>query len=443
MKNKLLIILARLNIFYPNFLGLKYVKYAFFLKKVRFNNFNPFPLLSKTVIKSATSMLFYKDYSKFNINNIKDFESSIPFINKSIVMNSINEFTSPSLLKIKYDKGTTGGTSGKPLQLIMPKDRYIVEFNTFFSIWNEYGWNGHLRGVIRNKLLNKDKTFIVNPLTKEVIFDGFRTDDIYYESIYQSLKSLKISFIQAYPSSAYQFSLFLSKYNKDVRFIRAFLCSSEGVTKLQKELITGELGIPICEVYGLSEKLIIGGPCKGNEAFHIEPTYGYFELINEDGLNIKNPGEVGEMVGTSFHNDLMPLIRYKTGDFAEYVGNYCSSCNRHLTLIKNIQGRWELNKIFLSDGTYVTTTALNLHSDLYKFIDGLQYIQRQKGELDIYIIKSPNYTIDEEKQFKFHFNKVFNQKCKYQIIYTDKIEKETNGKFLPLKQLILKENNSC
>ena len=438
MKNKLLIILARLNIFYPNFLGLKFIKYALFLKKVRFNNFNQFPLLSKTVISSANSVPFYKGYSKFNIKNIKDFESSVPFIDKSIAMNSFNKFTLPNLLKLKHDKATTGGTSGKPLQTIMRKDRYIVEFNTFFSIWKEFGWDGHLRGVIRNKNLNKDQTFIVKPLTKEVIYDGFRTDDIYYESVYQSLKSLKIRFIQAYPSSAHQFSLFLSKHKKDVSFIRAFLCSSEPVTILQKELITGKLGIPICNVYGLSEKLIIAGPCKGNDALHIEPTYGYFELINEDGVNIEIPGEVGEMVGTSFHNDLMPLIRYKTGDFAEYVGNYCSSCNRHLTLIKNIQGRWELNKIFLSDGTYVTITALNLHSDLYEFIDGLQYIQYQKGELDIHIIKSLNYTIEQEKRFKVHFNNAFNQKCKYQIIYVDNIEKEPNGKFLTLKQLILK-----
>ena len=38
---------------------------------------------------------------------------------------------------------------------MMPKNRYIVEFNTVFSIWKQFGWNGHIRAVIRNKHLQE------------------------------------------------------------------------------------------------------------------------------------------------------------------------------------------------------------------------------------------------------------------------------------------------
>lgn len=435
MKNKLLIFLARLNFIYPNYLGLAYIKYRFFFKRNR-KEFNQFPLLKSIVNESKQSVPHYTDSIVEKINDIQSFEKNIPFIDKDVVMNDWDSFIQKNIPAKKYSIGTTGGTSGKPMKLLMPKNRYIVEFNTIFSIWKQFGWNGHIRAVIRNKHLKNNEDFQVHPITKEIIFDGFRTDDEYYEIIYEKIKKLNIKYIHAYPSSAYQFSLFLLKKKKDTSFLNAFLCGSEGVTALQRQLITEQLGIPICEFYGHSEKLILGGPCKGNDAIHIEPTYGYFELINEKNEVIKTKGEVGEMVGTTFHNSYMPLIRYKTGDFAQYAGNYCPSCQRHLTLINNIQGRRDSNKVYLKDNTYISITALNLHSDLYLYINGMQYIQRKKGYLEILIIKGNKFTKDIEDRFKVHFDSSFLGKCNYQIIYIDKVIKEPNGKFLPLKQLI-------
>jgi phenylacetate-CoA ligase len=350
-------------------------------------------------------------------------------------MNNRELFILPDYNKSKTVEGTTGGTSGKPLRLLIPKNRYIVELNTMNSMWKNVGWKGEIRGVIRNKQLINNQIFIVNPFKKEIIFDGFNTDDDYYEKIYQTLVKYKIKFIHCYPSSAYQFSLFLKKYKKDTSLFKAFLCGSEGLTDLQYNLIKNELGINIYNWYGHSEKLVLGGPCKNNDAIHIEPTYGYFELLDENNNEITTSGELGEIVGTSINNPYMPFIRYRTGDYAEYVGNYCESCKRHLILIKNIQGRWDSNKIFLNDNTYVTITALNLHSDLYHYIEGMQYIQKEKGKLEIYLVRGNEYNTDVENRFKVHFENSLKGKCTFELIYIQETLKEKNGKFLPLKQL--------
>lgn len=435
MKNKILILLTRLNFIFPNYLGIPYIKYRLFFKKNQ-KRYNNYPRLFQIVKDSKAVVPFYKNNIPKEINEIELFRKYVPLIDKDTVMSDWNSFTSKSYSKKEIVEGTTGGTSGKPLRLIMPKNRYIFELNTLYSIWKNYGWNGHIRGVIKNKKLKDNQTCIIDPTQKQVIFDGFRTDECYYEKIYQQLRKLNIQFIQAYPSSAYQFCLFLMKHKKDVGFIKAFLLGSEGVTEFQKNLITEQLGIPICEFYGHSEKLIIGGPCKGNKAIHIEPTYGYFELINNKGEVVKNPGEIGEIVGTTLHNLYMPLIRYKTGDFAEYVGDYCPSCKRHLTLIKNIQGRWDKNKIYLADGTYISTTALNLHSDLYEHINGLQYVQHTPKLLEVHLIKGASFNKKILERFNNHFETALNGRCDFRIVFKEVIEKEPNGKFLPLKQYI-------
>jgi phenylacetate-CoA ligase len=167
-----------------------------------------------------------------------------------------------------------------------------------------------------------------------------------------------------------------------------------------------------------------------SDHYHVEPTYGYFELIDEDGKVIREPGRFGEMVGTGFHNPGMSFIRYRTGDYAEYVGDCCPACGRKLTLLKNIRGRWNGDKLYNPDGTFVTTTALNLHSDLYSVIEGIQYIQEKKGEIKILIIKSPMYNENHEKKFYEHFRVKFKLGMVIKIEYVSKLRKLKNGKFM-------------
>jgi len=217
-----------------------------------------------------------------------------------------------------------------------------------------------------------------------------------------------------------------------LRFIKAVICSSEAVFDFQKRLIVDELGIKLYSFYGHSEKLIVGGYCEHSDDFHIEMQYGYFELLGEDNKPINTPGKFGEMVGTTLYNYGMPLIRYRTGDFAEYVGDYCEACGRKMPIIKNIQGRWDNNQIYKKDGTYITTTALNLHSDLYSRIDGLQYIQKQPGTLIVLIIKGKSFKAEHEKLFNKHYSEAMGKDSEVKINYVDNLIHQPNGKFVQL-----------
>src|SRR5690606_15252732 len=107
-----------------------------------------------------------------------------------------------------------------------------------------------------------------------------------------------------------------------------------------------------------------------------------------------------------------------------------------VSLIKNIQGRWDTNRIYLNDGSYVSITALNLHSDLYNYINGMQYEQETKGNLNIYIIKGEEFNSHIEGEFHKHFEVSLHNKCDFKFIYVDMLIKEPNGKLLPLRQLI-------
>lgn len=431
--NWLNIILLKLNIFGGRVYGRAYIKYK---KELQANNYYKYDNtndLLNIVNFAIKNVPYYRNkYGNLEIKSRKEFQEKIGFIDKDIVMQKPENFIADNIDHSKYIKGTTGGTSGKPLQLIIPKNRHIFELATMHTMWENTGWKYNKRAVIRNTHLPKNRDYIINPITKEYIFDGFRLDNEYMHVIYNLIKKKKIKFIHAYPSVAYQFSVFLKNSKLDTSFIKAFFSGSENIFDYQKELIQNKLGIRFYNWYGHSEKLVLGGYCKESDFYHLEPTYGYFELIDNNEDLITTVGEKGEIVGTTLKNNGMPLIKYKTGDFAEYLGNACPHCKRQLPIIKNIQGRWSGEKIYNKDGTFVTTTALNLHNDIFEVINGHQYIHPEKGKLDILIIKSSNYTSVHESRILEHYKTKFNTDMEISIKYVDKLIKQPNGKFLHL-----------
>ena len=381
---------------------------------------------------SLANVPYYKDlYNGLKINSIEEFENIIDFIEKDTVLNDLNKFLSTDFSNGKYDLVTTGGTTGTPMKLYVPKDRYKVELAAVHSAWNRVGYNFSKRAVLRNSKVI-DRPYEINPITREYIFDGFNLTESNFYHIYNVMKKRNIKFLHAYTSNAFAFSKFLVSHKLDVSFIHAFLTASENVYPHQHEYITNTAGIRHYNIYGHSEKLAFAGFCKDSDIYHFEPSYGYVELINDNNLKVCTPGEIGEIVASTISNKGMPLIRYKTGDYAEYAYNECPNCGHKGLSVKRILGRWGGDKIYNLDGSYVTTTALNLHNSIYEKIEGLQYYQPKKGVLDIRVIPNKNFNADVVDQLRNVISTKLSLDSVVNIVQVNSLEKNRNGKFLLL-----------
>lgn len=416
-------IILKLNYFPSLLFGKGYHKKK---KLLRLNFKNNKKVLDYTNYAISNSK-FYNKYDK--LNSITEFKTNINFINKDIVLKNYNSFLNFNIDFSNYVYGTTGGTSGKPMKLYIPKNRYDYELSVVHDIWERHGWNFDIRGVIRNHKLNANEIYRIKPLTKEIVFDAFRLDEKYVKEIYKVLKKYNIKYIQAYPSSAFLFCKICKYLDFDISFINCFLTSSEPVFDFQRNLIEDILGLKISNFYGHSEKLIIGGDCRESKNIHFENSYGYVELVDKNGNEIKKVGQVGELIATGFNNYGLFLIRFKTGDFAEFVSNKCVKCGINGLIVKNIDGHRNKNMIYKANGTFTSATALNLHGDLYDKIDGIQYVQTCKEKLTIKLIKNDLFTSEHHAEFKKHFENAMGKTTIVEIEYVSNLEMLPNGKF--------------
>lgn len=372
---------------------------------------------------------YRKRYSGKAIRTADDFRNTFTLIDKQTVIDNFQDFISDEIGNIPHVSLFTSGTSGQPFEMVMNADRYVTEmaFNT--RMLERNGWDYGIRASIRRKRLPEGRSFIVNPATKEIIFDGYRTDQPYIVMMERTLRRHGVKALYGYPSTIVQVLHCFKEYGLDTSFLQFAILSSEAVPKNIYRFIEDELGIKIVTFYGHTEKLIFIEQLD-RDRMVIDPAYGYTELIGDDGKPATVPGEQGELVGSTFYNHAMPLLRYRTGDYAVFTGKVLHLDGMDKPLIDGVQGRREKSIIYRIDGTYATATAFEIHDEHHMTFEAVQYVQECRGYLIVLVIKGKNFNPDDEKFMLDHYGHAMRGKEFVEIRYVDRLITQPNGKTL-------------
>jgi len=96
-------------------------------------------------------------------------------------------------------------------------------------------------------------------------------------------------------------------------------------------------GTRVISTYGVTELAASLCECEAGCGGHLHPEILYLEALDEAGTPVPD-GEIGELTATTLGVEAMPLIRYRTGDFAAIHRAPCQ-CGRHTLRIGPIVGR--------------------------------------------------------------------------------------------------------
>lgn len=331
----------------------------------------------------------------------------LPRIDKTVVRENWERMLTKPITAPGVSLVTTGGTSGEPMRFYMSSSRHAPEFAHLTAAWSRVGYKpGDTMAVLRGRLIKEPvhgMYYEYDPLFRHHYYSTFHMSPNDLRRYVEHVNKVRPRFIHAYPSSLFALAKFMRSEGLEFpSSIRAALLESEPVLPLHRELIEGKMGLRLFSCYGHSEKLVMAANCEKSEHYHVLPSYGYCEVLKACGAPATE-GESGDLTGTGFINDVMPFIRYGTGDQVVRGGDACAACGRTHMQITSIEGRWGQEFLVCRDGrTMIYMTSLNLHDDTFDGIARFQFVQDRPGEATLLLVPASGSPGDSAR-FERHF----------------------------------------
>jgi len=340
-------------------------------------------------------------------------------------------------LRKKRVLANTGGSTGEPLELYWERGRTRSLERAF--MWRQWNWArfkyGRRMAVVRGQRV-KEGLWHYDPIDKNLFINAYNLSPESLELIMAKLRAFKPVAIAAYPSTMALLALHMKeKGEPPIESVRVLLCGSENIYPDQKELLQKVFRARVYSWYGHGESCCLAGYCDKSDYYHVYPEYGYTELIDQWGNVLPwEEGQRGEIVGTSLINNVMPLIRYRTGDIA-IVGPPECACGRRYPLWERVEGRKQ-EYIITADGRPISLTSLvfGQHWHAFSHIKQLQLEQSKPGKVILRLAVTPAFTMEDEAEIRKKVLACVQSDLTLSFDYVDKIEPTARGKHLFVKQ---------
>lgn len=376
--------------------------------------------LKEILIYSYENVPYYKklfDKCKFNpyeMTSIVDM-NCLPFLSKDIIINNFDDLKSNE--DINCYVAATGGSTGKPLKVLLDTKSIYEEKAFIYNYWAELGYDYKksktitLRGVEFG-----NKIYKANPIDNQIILSPFRLNKDTLPKYIKIINKFKPEFIHGYPSAIYNLCKLINAENIKLKVnIKGVFFVSENVDPVEKKYIEETLDCKSLIFYGHSERAVFAE--KYEDGYRFNGLYGAVEFIPEKEKDHYS------IVCTGFINKKMPLIRYKLDDVA---------------IIKDgkidIVGHWDKEMLIGKNDEKISMASINFHNDVFKKIKMYQFEQHTKGAVILKIVEDDKLSEDDIKQIKNALNVKLKGVIDFTIKIVDKIELTNRGKHKKILQ---------
>ncbi len=392
--------------------------------------------LYKIIHYSRETTLFGKENypNKFSVDEVYSVLDSLPSITSKMISSSPADFISDKFSSRNAYFTTTGGTGRSPTDVFLSNKSYGVEWAHMHHIWGEAGYSraGGIKLTLRGKHVDGPGLCKYNPIYNELVVDTFRLSVNNFKEVITEAGKHNIKYIHGYPSLLSEF-LDFCKYYGITLDVDAVYLGSEGASLALKSSLSEYFTANVISWYGQTEKVVLAADVRGNNEFKVYTSYGMAAIDKTDG-------DVGEILGSTFVNQAMPLVKYHTGDYGRLLekdsGYY----------LVDIQGRWGKDFVYLDSNKKIPTSSINLHSKIQKEITFFQIHQNEYGSLLIKVLKKKHAAMNESEIKKILYNEL-SQKLRgftidIEFVHDSScIEKSSRGKMIMLVQNLSQGQN--
>ena len=301
-----------------------------------------------------------------------------PSVDKTMIRSDLEAFSVPLRGRTRT---ATGGSTGVPFEFYRDPATFSRELASKAHQYHRVGWQeGDRQLVLRGLVIESPDHVEFVPEFNELRCSSYHLTPTWMEYYYRRALAYRPEWVRCYPSSGYVFARWLKETDREFPPLKGVLCASENLYDFQKQVLDEVFGGRIFSHYGHYECAVLAGYCEHADTYHVLPQYGYAELVDGRGRPVTTPGQVGEIVATSFINHATPFVRYRTEDLALYAGDRCPACGRQHQIWKRVEGRLQ-EIVVTASGRPLSMSMLNMHDSTYDGIRQFRFRQTTPGEL--------------------------------------------------------------
>jgi len=377
--------------------------------------------LRDSLLAAAKSPFYAERFAASGVNPAK-FEAleqlaDYPLLTKQDLLLHREQMVNP-----EFDAGqrlyiTTGGSSGVPVGFYLhkgvsrPKEQAYLE-----AQWSRRGYHvGDRVAVIRGGVTSSKAgggISYFDATRNWLILSSYHLTLERLPEYVAALNQFRPQHLHAYPSAALMLARGLEQTGLQLDFkVTSLLCGSEKLTAESQQYLEQFFGAKVFHWYGHSERVVLAAQGRTSNHLHFWPTYGFVEFGAPDAEGNR------EIIGTSFHNHVMPLIRYRTGDYAKVTDGEVSE----------IVGR-DYEFLVSATGRRISLTAINMHDRIFDGLLAVQFFQEHAGVVECRFQPGPQWQSSCEEAMHTGLLKKLGDDFTLTIREVPEVEKTSAGK---------------
>jgi phenylacetate-CoA ligase len=300
----------------------------------------------------------------------------------------------------------TGGSTGVPTRLVRSLDGIVFEQASVDRLIRAFGLDprGARTAVLRGDNMD-DARALQSPEGlsanggRSRIFCAHAVSLENIDRLADALERFAPQLLVAYPSALEALCHFLIERRRKLA-VPAVLTSSEILRPEAWDLARGVLGCRIADYYGQSERVAFAYAFEPRE-YRFLPGYAFVEFVPHVSplLPAESPDRLYEVIGTSFWNSLMPLVRYRTGDLIRLPAAWGERELEELALgLRTFPGILGRQQELLVCPQGVRVTGIESIPNPVRHVVRLQVVQESVNAARIRVVPTKGFNDDDASQ---------------------------------------------
>lgn len=353
------------------------------------------------VLRAAARTPYFRSILKERGVSTDDFRlpehlGSLPLLTKDLLQGRIDDLVDPEAPPQDRLPSQSGGSTGTPTVFYHDRSHHQWFHG---ANWLGLKWCGYRPGDRQTYFWGADfdapaKTWrseLRQYLENNFFENAFQASEGRLDEYARRLAVWHPLFLWSYVSSAVLLARFARQKGIAIRF-RAIRTTAETLTPAQRDLLESAFSARVYDQYGSRELGIVAQECEAHNGLHVFP-HQWVELLPVAGADF------GRLVVTDLTNEVLPFLRYDTGDLARWAEGACP-CGRTWPRLERIVGR-------VSD-VLVSPSGKYIHGEFFTHLfyktEGVrqfQVIQEDRERLRIRIVFSDAAPSAREATIRF------------------------------------------